>query len=145
MRMKDQLIRLATIWATVSSRSVARLATIVVADGKFFDRIGARGKDLQTETFEKFLSFFRDGANWPDGRIPQTAVDLLDNFANIACAPALSSDNAAQNIAAPHISESAAPIGSHVAEAQAGAGADPIDPARPASTPAPTATGQAAA
>lgn len=94
MRIVDQLVRLAGIWSVENDRSVSRLATIVADDGKFFTRIEAGGR-LTTETFEKFLTFFRDGANWPAGRIPAEAADLLDNFENIAVEAAASTGPAA--------------------------------------------------
>lgn len=93
MHIIGQLVRLADIWATESGRSLARLATIVVNRGHFFEAL-AKGGDCGTETFEKFLHFFRDGANWPDGRIPQNAVVLLDNFASIAVEDAESTGKA---------------------------------------------------
>lgn len=82
--MIDQLVHLATIWADANSRSRSRLATLVVNDGKFFDKVEMQGAGCTVATFEKFLLFFRDGANWPEGRIPEAACDLLDNFSNIA-------------------------------------------------------------
>lgn len=134
MRMKEQLLRMADLWSQADGRSIARLATIVVRDGKFFDRIGRVGKDLQTETFEKFLSFFRDGANWPDGRIPQAACDLLDNFANIATGSAASTDNDAANI-----------DGSPDAPSRSGAqGGEAARPEQPAASPSAPVTGEAA-
>ncbi len=94
LRMIEQLCQLAEIWATANDRSVARLATIVLNRGHFFETL-RNGGDCGTETFEKFLSFFRDGANWPDQRVPQDAVDLLDNFENIAVSAAASTGKAA--------------------------------------------------
>lgn len=82
--MIDQLVRLAEIWAVTNGRSTARLSTLVANDGDLFNRITQRGGRLTTETFEKFLTFFRDGGNWAGGLIPAAAVDLLDNFENIA-------------------------------------------------------------
>lgn len=93
MHIIGQLLRLADIWAAASGRSQARLATIVVNRGHFFEAL-AKGGDCGTETFEKFLHYFRDGANWRDGRIPQEAADLLDNFANIAVEDAESTGKA---------------------------------------------------
>lgn len=81
--MIDQLVQLSTIWSETNDRSLARLATIVANEGGLFNRL-ARGGRLTTETFELFLSFFRDGDNWKGGHIPAAAVDLLDNFENIA-------------------------------------------------------------
>lgn len=97
--MIDQLLGLAEIWCRAADRSRARLSTVVINDGKFFDKIELRGAGCTVATFEKFLSFFRDGANWPEGRIPLAACDLLDNFSNIATeaenSPGKSSDLAA--------------------------------------------------
>lgn len=84
MRMVEQLVRLAEIWCEANERSLSRLATIVINRGHFFespiDQINRSG----LQTFEKFLTFFRDGGNWKGGHIPAAAVDLLDNFENIA-------------------------------------------------------------
>ena len=83
MRINEQVERLADIWAEASGRSKSRLATIVVNRGHFFESM--RGKATYSiEAFEKFLSFFRNGDNWPEGHIPEQAVQLLDNFENIA-------------------------------------------------------------
>lgn len=94
LRMIEQLCQLADIWAVASDRSVARLATIVLNRGHFFETLRSGG-DCGTETFEKFLTFFRDGSNWPAQRVPQDAVDLLDNFENIAVAAAASTGKVA--------------------------------------------------
>lgn len=83
MRIADQLCDLADIWSASTGRSAARLATIVLNRGHFFDAL-RRGGDCGTDTFTKFLHFFRDAANWPDGVVPPDAAALLDNFENIA-------------------------------------------------------------
>jgi hypothetical protein len=87
MRMTEQLIALGECWSDASKRSLSRLATRVQNDSKFFDRLAQTGT-CTTATFEKFLTFFRDAANWPDAVIPQAAAELLDNFENIASAAA---------------------------------------------------------
>lgn len=106
MRIANQLLRLATIWSVATSRSRATLSSKVAQDSALFERL-ERGGRLTTETFERFLPFFRDGANWPHGHIPQDAADLLDNFENIATDAAAStgqkdetSPDAAQECAA---------------------------------------------
>lgn len=81
--MIDQLLHLADIWSAANGRSVATLATQVAKDGDTFNRL-KRGGRLTTDLFERFLAFFRDGGNWAGGVIPDAAVDLLDNFENIA-------------------------------------------------------------
>lgn len=83
VRMTQQIHRIATVWAERSNRSLATLGTRLTNDSRFFDKMAAGGT-CTTKTFEKFLTFFRDAANWPDNVIPQAAADLLDNFENIA-------------------------------------------------------------
>lgn len=90
MRMIDQLVRLAEIWSEVNDKSLARLATIVINRGHFFDSDRETMNRSGLQTFEKFLRFFRDGGNWAGGVIPAAAVDLLDNFENIATEAAAS-------------------------------------------------------
>ncbi len=99
MTFIDHLLTIAEIWCRATGRSLSALGNAVANDGKFFGRL-ERGTYPTVATFEKFLSFFRDGANWPDGRIPQPAGDLLDNFSNIATA-APESPGTAADCAAP--------------------------------------------
>lgn len=83
MRIIDQLVGIADVWAESHGRSKARLATIVVNDGNFFKRI-EETENCNLNTFEKFLSFFREPANWPDNIIPKAAVRLLEQLDNIS-------------------------------------------------------------
>ena len=57
MTLKQQLLRDAKICAEREGISLARLATKVMNDGKFFDRI-ERGGEFTTTTFEKFQAYF---------------------------------------------------------------------------------------
>lgn len=84
MRMVEQLVRLAEIWSATNDRSLSRLATRVINRGHFFEQPLDQMNRAGLHTFEKFLTFFRDGGNWAGGLIPAAAVDLLDNFENIA-------------------------------------------------------------
>lgn len=86
MTLTEHLNRLAEIWSQATGRSQARLATIVVNDGKLFHRVAA-GAGVTSTTFERFLSFFRDATNWPDGCIPPEAGDCLEGLEAIATAP----------------------------------------------------------
>ena len=86
MRIIDQLVSIADVWAESHGRSKARLATIVVNDGNFFKRI-EETENCNLNTFEKFLFFFRDPANWPDDNIPEAAVRLLEQLGNISTEP----------------------------------------------------------
>lgn len=98
MTLIDHLKALADVWHKTTGRSLSRLATVVAKDGKFFTRLDLPGRDTQTAMFERFLAFFRSGDNWPDNRIPQAAVDLLDRLDAIATEGRASPDNAAENI-----------------------------------------------
>lgn len=90
----DQLLKLADLWSAATGRSRARLSTIVADNGRFFGQIEKPGATCTVATFEKFLSYFRDGANWPDGLIPHDAAAVLSNFANIATAESLADSEA---------------------------------------------------
>jgi hypothetical protein len=96
LRITDQLLELGTIWARVSDRSLATLASKVANDSGLFVRLSG-GKEVNTGTFEKFLHFFRDEANWPDGTVPQAAAALLVNFENIAVGGASSTVKVGEN------------------------------------------------
>lgn len=84
MRIADHLYALGNIWAAASGRSLARLGNIVVNDGKFFQLLARPDANITVRTFERYLAFFRDGANWPDHKIPLAAAELLDRLDNIA-------------------------------------------------------------
>ncbi len=82
MRIEDHLTALAKLWCAANSRSITTLGIHIGNDGKLFGRVARGGCSL--DTFSTILSFFRSGANWPDGCIPEAAVSILDNFENIA-------------------------------------------------------------
>lgn len=66
-------------WARANDRSLARLATLVINDGKFFARLAARdGADTTTTTLGRFALFLIDPANWPDGKVGRAAWDLAE-------------------------------------------------------------------
>ncbi len=83
MQLSEYIDQLADAWCRTTGRTPVALGGTVVNDGKFMARMRAGGR-LTTETFEAFLAFFRDGANWPDNLIPCDAADLLDRLENIA-------------------------------------------------------------
>lgn len=83
MTLIDRLTRLAELWSAASGKSLSRLATRVANDGKLFQRIGG-GAAVTTPTFERFLQFFRDTANWPDAGMPDEAAELLDELKAIS-------------------------------------------------------------
>lgn len=75
MTLIEELVAAARIWAAESNRSLARLATVVVNDGKLFERITAGGTCTVT-TYERLLAHLRDTSNWPSA-IPCEALRLL--------------------------------------------------------------------
>lgn len=83
MLLEQYLLELMRIWAATTGGAVTTLGARLANDGKLYGRLAA-GRSITTSLFQSSLSFFRDGANWPDGSVPETACDLLENFSNIA-------------------------------------------------------------
>lgn len=75
MSLIDKLVRTAEIWARENDRSLARLATIVVNDGKLFERL-AGGGSCTVATYERLMAHLRDATNWSKP-IPCEAAGLL--------------------------------------------------------------------
>lgn len=63
MTLRDKLIRDADAFADANGISKARLATIVVNNGKFFKSL-ADGGDCTTGVFERFQTVFNDADVW---------------------------------------------------------------------------------
>lgn len=83
MAMKDQIVRIADLYAASAGIGRKRLSTIVFNRGAKLDSI-ADGGDLATGTFEKAMQWFSDhwpkNLDWPDEvtrpqpvRIPEAA------------------------------------------------------------------------
>lgn len=64
MQLLDQLSLVANTYCAAVGLSRARVATIIFDHGAKFDLID-QGRDINTRTFEKALSWF--SANWPAG------------------------------------------------------------------------------
>lgn len=75
MTLIERLVALSAVWARENNRSLARLATIVVNDGKLFDRIAAGGS-CTVATYERLIAHLADPANWTNP-IPADALVLL--------------------------------------------------------------------
>lgn len=86
----ERLERAAAAWASAHDASLAKLARTVVNDTGFFTRIAQRGTSVTTATLEKFAAFLADPANWPEGCVPQEAVDLAHVTGVSPAGPALS-------------------------------------------------------
>ena len=57
-------------------KSLSRVATIVASSGAFFNRL-RDGKTFSVANLDRFNSWFRDPANWPDGVVPEDAARAL--------------------------------------------------------------------
>lgn len=100
MYLTDHLYACAELWAETSGKSVARLSTIVVNDGKFFPRLGQGRLGVTTATLEKFAEFFADAGSWPEGGIPAEVGEFIHRVAGISPDTAVSSDHGAALIGA---------------------------------------------
>jgi len=57
-------------------KSLARIGTIVVNNGAFFQRL-REGKPFLVHNLERFAEWFRQPENWPWSSIPQPAASAL--------------------------------------------------------------------
>lgn len=60
MDLKTQLLARATTYCKTRDITLASLATLVMNDGKFFERLQKGNADCRTRTYEKFVTFFGD-------------------------------------------------------------------------------------
>ena len=60
-------------------RSLARVATIIVNRGSFFDAL-KRGGTCTGRNIDKIAAYFGDPANWPDNIIPSEATEALKSI-----------------------------------------------------------------
>jgi hypothetical protein len=63
MSLKEQLIKSADRFCKEHGISRARLATIVVNDGKFF-RLLEEGRDCTINSYERFIDVFKNQKAW---------------------------------------------------------------------------------
>ncbi len=75
MTLIERLLALAEMWARENDRSLSRLATIVVNDGKLFDRI-ASGGSCTVATYDRLIAHLSDPANW-GSPMPAAALRLV--------------------------------------------------------------------
>ncbi len=65
--------------AAHGGKSLARVATIVVNNGAFFNRL-REGKPFLVHNLEKFAAWFREPGNWPNLSIPHDAAAALTSI-----------------------------------------------------------------
>ena len=76
LSLTDRLRRCADKWVAANEASLARLGRAVVNHNGFFTDLDRMARGPSTDTLEKFARFLSDGGNWPEGRVPQVAVDF---------------------------------------------------------------------
>lgn len=70
MRLTDQLLTVAQLYADARKLSASRVSTIVFGDGKIISRIND-GADITTRRLEGAMAWF--SSNWPDDVVwPET-------------------------------------------------------------------------
>lgn len=78
--LESILLTVADTYAAVAAanggKSLARVATIVVNRGSFFEPL-RRGQTCSVRNFEKLVAYFREPANWPGETIPAKASIAL--------------------------------------------------------------------
>lgn len=67
---------MADLWAARTDRSTGALSSVVTNNGRSLERLRDPANSVTDATLEKFARFLVDPANWPDGSVPQEAVDL---------------------------------------------------------------------
>lgn len=65
--------------ARAGGKSLARVATIVVNRGSFFDRL-ENGDSFSVRNLDRMAEYFREPANWPESIIPPSALAALQSI-----------------------------------------------------------------
>lgn len=92
--LKSRLLAVAERWAAAHDGApLSRLGKPVAGDANFFDRL-QRGGGINLATLEKFAEHLADPANWPEGCVPQEALDLAHAVGGSAALVAASAGNA---------------------------------------------------
>lgn len=80
MTLKQTLLAVADIYVGEAEvhggKSLARISTIVLNQGGFFDRLRS-GKTCTLDSFEAVLRWFSDADNWPARSIPEQINTIL--------------------------------------------------------------------
>ena len=97
----DRLLAAAKAWCAANDATLPRLGKRVVRDTSFFNRIEQSNASTTTATLTRFAAFLSDGGNWPDGRVPQIALDFAHVVGVSVEAEALSPGNSGDLSPAP--------------------------------------------
>ena len=75
-RLRDRLLDAAQAWSRATGRTLGALSSVVSNHAQTIERLRDPGNKVTDATLEKFASYLADPANWPEGAVPQEAVDL---------------------------------------------------------------------
>jgi len=95
--LTERLHRCGMIWTVAHDAPLTRIGRVVVNDGGLMQRIAQPGAGVTTATLEKFAAFLADPANWPEGAVPQEAIDLAHVVGITPCAELVSPGNTGGN------------------------------------------------
>lgn len=103
----ERLQRCAQLWTEAHRAAPGRIGRVVANDAGVLPRISQPGASVTTATLEKFAAYLADPANWPEGIVPQEALDLAHVTGVTPACPALSPGKSGQNSRAFDASEAA--------------------------------------
>lgn len=75
-RLRDRLLIAAEAWSKATGRTLGALSSVVSNHAQTIERLRDPGNKVTDATLEKFAAYLADPANWPEGAVPQEAVDL---------------------------------------------------------------------
>ncbi len=96
-RLRDRLLHAAEAWSRATGRTLGALSSIVSNHAQTVERLRDPSNKVTDATLEKFAAFLADPANWPQGAVPQEAIDLAHVVGVSVPCPALSSGNIGGN------------------------------------------------
>lgn len=96
-RLRDRLLTAAEAWSAATGRTLGALSSVVSNHAQTIDRLRDPANKVTDATLEKFAAFLADPANWPEGAVPQEAIDLAHVVGVTLPCPALSPGNMTGN------------------------------------------------
>ena len=75
-RLRDRLLIAAERWSEATGRTLGALSSVVSNHAQTIDRLRDPANKVTDATLEKFAAFLADPANWPEGAVPQEAIEL---------------------------------------------------------------------
>lgn len=106
-RLRDRLLIAAEVWSRSTGRTLGALSSVVSNHAQTIDRLREPANKVTDATLEKFAAYLADPANWPEGIVPQEALDLAHVTGVTPACPVLSPGKGRENSRAFDASEAA--------------------------------------